>query len=54
MTTREIEFHAQTITKQVAEMEAAEAAGDKVTAGMLWDAIKFRKQVLAKRGVVVV
>lgn len=54
MTRATIEFHARTIQQQTAEMEAAEAAGDKMTAAMIWDAIKFRKAVLAKQGVVIV
>lgn len=54
MTAALIQFHAKTIQTQTAEMEAAEAAGDQVTAAMIGDAIKFRKSVLAKAGVFII
>lgn len=54
MSRTEVQFHAKTIERQIVEMEAAEAAGDTMTAEQLWDAIKFRKQALAKRGVILV
>lgn len=54
MTKAIIQFHAKAIANQTAEMEAATEAGDMVTAGMIWDAIQFRKVVLAKHGVFVV
>lgn len=53
MTKATIQFHAKTIEKQITEMEAAEAAGDNMTAAMIWDAICFRKKMLAAQGVVI-
>ncbi len=54
MTRQTIEFHAAMITKDTAEMEAAYAAKDTDTGAMIWDAIKYRKAMLARRGVVIV
>lgn len=54
MTAATIKFHAATIAKLTAEMEAAAAEGDVMTAEMIFDAICFRKKLLAKYGVVIV
>jgi len=54
MTTATIKFHIDTIAKFTAEMETAEAAGDQMTAGMIWDAIVYRKKLLASLGVVII
>lgn len=49
-----IEFHAKTIAAQTKEMITAEADGDKMTAEMLAEAIRFRKAILVQRGVVII
>jgi len=54
MTAATIKFHADAIAKDTAEANAAFAAGDNNTGAMIMDAIKFRRAMLAKRGVVIV
>lgn len=54
MTKATIAFHATAIAKDTAEANAAFAAGDSNTGAMILDAIKFRRAMLAKRGVVIV
>ncbi len=54
MKAHEIERHARKIEADTAEMDAAHEAGEYDTANMIWDAIKFRKKMLAKHGVVIV
>jgi hypothetical protein len=54
MTAATIKFHAAAIARDTAEMEAAYAANRGDEARMIWDAIKFRREMLAKRGVVIV
>ncbi len=54
MTAATIAFHATAIAKDTAEANAAFAAGDNNIGAMILDAIKFRRTMLAKRGVVIV
>lgn len=54
MTAQTIMHHIAKIEADTAEMNAAELAGDKMTADMIFDAICFRKAILAKHGVVIV
>ena len=54
MTAATIQFHADSLAKDTAEANAAFAAGDSNTGAMILDAIKFRRAMLAKRGVVIV
>ena len=54
MTKATIAFHVTAIAKDTAEANAAFAAGDSNTGAMIMDAIKFRRAMLAKRGVVIV
>ena len=49
-----IQFHAKAIARDTKEMEAAYAANRGDEARMIWDAIKFRRAMLAKEGVVIV
>lgn len=49
-----IQFHAKTIEANTNEMNAAAAAGDRMTVDMIAEAIRFRKAILAKHGVVVI
>jgi hypothetical protein len=54
MTAETIKFHAAAIAKDTAEANAAFATGDNNTGAMILDAIKFRRAMLAKKGVVIV
>ena len=54
MTASTIAFHAASIAKDTLEANAAFAAGDSSTGSMILDAIKFRRAMLAKHGVVIV
>ena len=54
MTAATIAFHTAAIAKDTAEANAAFASGDSATGAMIVDAIKFRRAMLAKRGVVIV
>jgi len=49
-----IQFHAIAIARDTKEMEAAFADDRADDARMIWDAIKFRRAMLAKKGVVIV
>ena len=54
MTAATIKFHAYAIAKDAAEAETAFANGDNTAGAMILDAIKFRRAMLARRGVVIV
>ena len=54
MTLATIAFHAAAIAKDTSEASAAFADGDSNTGAMILDAIKFRRAMLAKKGVVIV
>ena len=54
MKPHEIQRHANAIERDTAEMERLAAEGDQMGAGIVWDGIKFRKQMLAKQGIIIV
>jgi len=54
MTAAMIKFHADAITKDTNEASAAFAAGDNMTGAMIMDAVKFRRAMLLRKGIIIV
>ena len=54
MTNAMIQFHANSLKAQYAELDAAIAAEDAMTADMIRGGIKTRRDFLAAKGVVII
>lgn len=54
MKPHEIQRHVNAIERDTREMDRLTEEGDQMGASIIWDGIKFRKQMLAKQGVVVI